>query len=631
MSKRGYLYLCVPLLLLYCIPPQQLDKELDYRTVDLSYDRSLCGRSPLPFWFHLTEPETEVLQNTDRIKEGNPELLLSLALIASGNVRKAGAFKKYHDRVVRFVEEVRPDVERENDFRKRGNLLYLRMRKEFLTADSSGELAGYVFGQSRLSELFEKGTYNCISSAMLFTILGRWFGMESDGVLTRGHAFVQITAPDGTKLEVETTSRDGFDWTHNEDFYRQKSSAWFRIRGIADQTFDDYATREIVEPYRLICHNMKNQHTDFSRMAVEDVHRLIEIRAYVDGTDLQYQKDLIGTYRTELLDLEKKRATATIRRFYRIITSRSIFMLDHCGNDSAVMAYLETLYRQLITESERQIDTLLSRPAISGADSVYGLFEEVVGEIHRLFPDDTALFVFTGKMSSGVINRIANRIAALLEKKQFTLAAAQYRSAESFVDAVLRMFPDDSDLLFQYGYFKEKKQMVLFAEKDLAAFIDYTRHYLEKVGNDTADDRVLYQNALFNTFQYIHYCTEREEFADAERLITAFAPDMATDPRFAQNIQWALGMAFTYHFEKGDWPEAIRIGKKQIEVDGNNTYADVNASNLQICYQNRAIDYSNKGNWIKAREVLRDCVADTSSKSDACSEKLKKLETEHSF
>lgn len=119
-----YVCLLVPVLVLYCAAPVQLNKKLDYTTVALSYDRSNYGGSPLPFWFYLTEPEIEVLQNTDRIKEGDPERLLSLTLIASGNVREAEDFKKYHDRVVRFVEEVRPDVEHENDFRKRGNLLY---------------------------------------------------------------------------------------------------------------------------------------------------------------------------------------------------------------------------------------------------------------------------------------------------------------------------------------------------------------------------------------------------------------------------------------------------------------------------------------------------------------------------
>lgn len=63
----------------------------------------------------------------------------------------------------------------------------------------------------------------------------------------------------------------------------------------------------------------------------------------------------------------------------------------------------------------------------------------------------------------------------------------------------------------------------------------------------------------------------------------------------------------------------------------NNTCSDVNAGNLQVCYRNRAIEYSNEGNWKKAREVLMDCVNDTSSKSEACAAKLQILEKEHSF
>ena len=212
--KKGSLYIFIPVLLLYCIAPLQLIRKLEYTNIDLSYDRSLCGKSPLPFWFTLTQSEIDALQNSEKAKTGDPVILLSLALIASGNVRKAEDFKRYHNRMSQFVDAVRPVIENADDFWQKGNLLYTHMRKEFLVDDSSSELAGYEFGQSQLSVVFEKGTYNCISSGILYTILGRWFDMQVDGVLTRGHAFVQLTAPDGKKLELETTSRNGFDWIH---------------------------------------------------------------------------------------------------------------------------------------------------------------------------------------------------------------------------------------------------------------------------------------------------------------------------------------------------------------------------------------------------------------------------------
>ncbi|MBN1760544.1 MAG: hypothetical protein JW863_19605 [Chitinispirillaceae bacterium] len=628
MVSLRYACLVITGLLLFCSAPLQLNKTLDYKNVDLSYDRSNYGRSPLPFWFHLTEPELEVLQNIEKVKNGDPHQLLSLALIASGDVREADAFAKYHERVTRFVETVRPDVEKEDDFWKRGNLLYQRMRKEFLTADSSGELAGYAFGQSQLSVLFEKGTYNCISSAMLYAILGRWFDMRIEGVITRGHAFLQITAPDGKKLELETTAWNGFDLIHNEDFYRQQSSGWFKKRGIADHTYDDYLVRKVVEPYLLIGHNMKNQHTDFSRMAVEDVHRLIEYRAYIDDTNVPNQIDLINTYRIELRDLEEKNAMATVRRFHRTILPGIALIPDRCNHDSSVVMHTRSLLKQLLAAGEQAIDTLLARDTCTDADTVYGFFSEIVRDIKRTLPDDTTLTVFTMKMSRGVVNKLANRIGGLLEKEKYASAASHYRGAESFVAEQVALFPDEKDIRFQYGYFEEKKQMVLFVEKDIDAFIRFSRDYLEKIGRDAVDDTVLLQNALYNVFVYIQYCTERKEFEKAERLIDSTSTYLANDPELAQNMQWALGKAFHAHFENGDWEEAIRIGKKQIAVDKNSTYTEVNSGNLQICYQNWATGYYNESDLPKARAVLNACINDTSAWSDECSSRLRKLEKE---
>lgn len=632
MRIRGPSLLIIPpVLLLYCTAPVQLTRTLDYKNIDLSYDRSLCGRSPLPFWFSLTQAEIDVLQNIEKAKAGDPEVLLSLGLIASGDVREAEDFRRYHTRVSRFVDAVRPEIRNEPDFLQKGNVLFRRMREAFFVSDTSSELAGYEFGQSRLSVIFEKGTYNCISSSILFCILGRWFDMQVDGVITRGHAFVQITAPGGGKVELETTSRNGYNWVHNEEFYRNQSSKWFRMRGISRQTYEDYTLRRIVEPYRLICHNMKNQHTHFSRMDVEDVHRLIECRAYIDDANTQFQTDLISTYRIELSDLEKNHAASTIRRFYRTIAPRSALILDRCGHDSVVAAAAGQLYKQLLTVSERGIDTLLARDTCPDADSVYGLFTVVAENTFRLFPDDTAMHDITTKMSMSLINRLSNRISDLIEKERVGPAASHYAGAEPFVGEQVRLFPDEKGILMQSGYFEEKKQLLLFAGKKFDDFIAFTRGYIEKVGKDTGESDVLFRNALYNTFMYIKYCTEQKEFTKAERLIDVVSAFAATDMQFAQNLQWALGEAFHFHFDNADWPEAMRICRKQIAVDVKGAYKKINSGNLQVCYQNWAAEYYNNGNWPKVREILTNCVNDTGSESGECSSKLRELEKEHSF
>ncbi len=52
------------------------------------------------------------------------------------------------------------------------------------------------------------------------------------------------------------------------------------------------------------------------------------------------------------------------------------------------------------------------------------------------------------------------------------------------------------------------------------------------------------------------------------------------------------------------------------------------ARNLQAAYVNWSVSYSNDQEWAKAKEVLKQCVADSTSKSE-CGEMLEDLEKDH--
>ncbi|HEY4232791.1 MAG TPA: hypothetical protein VGM76_05180 [Lacipirellulaceae bacterium] len=61
--------------------------------------------------------------------------------------------------------------------------------------------AGYVHGQTLLSVVLDTGTFNCVSSATLFNIVGRRLGIEVGAVSQPGHVFSRIPGYD-----VQTTS-----------------------------------------------------------------------------------------------------------------------------------------------------------------------------------------------------------------------------------------------------------------------------------------------------------------------------------------------------------------------------------------------------------------------------------------
>lgn len=86
-----------------------------------------------------------------------------------------------------------------------------------LTFMHEGFLSRYVETQTRLDVLLQNGSYNCVSSAVLYMILGNVVGLEAGGVMTTDHAFCTVRLA-GVTVDVETTNRFGWNPGTRKDF-----------------------------------------------------------------------------------------------------------------------------------------------------------------------------------------------------------------------------------------------------------------------------------------------------------------------------------------------------------------------------------------------------------------------------
>lgn len=78
-------------------------------------------------------------------------------------------------------------------------------------------LRTYQESQTRMDVLLEQGSFNCVSSAVLYLIIGRSSGLTMGAARTEDHAF--CTVWDGnTEIDVETTNIHGFDPGTKKDF-----------------------------------------------------------------------------------------------------------------------------------------------------------------------------------------------------------------------------------------------------------------------------------------------------------------------------------------------------------------------------------------------------------------------------
>jgi tetratricopeptide (TPR) repeat protein len=69
---------------------------------------------------------------------------------------------------------------------------------------------GYRAEQSDLHVLLDRGEFNCVSSAALYTLIGQRLGLDVRTVETPQHVFCVLNTRD-RKIDVETTSARGFD------------------------------------------------------------------------------------------------------------------------------------------------------------------------------------------------------------------------------------------------------------------------------------------------------------------------------------------------------------------------------------------------------------------------------------
>lgn len=269
-------------------------------------------------WSPLTEIEINTLSNAELAKNGDPDALLALAILASGDTRTRAGFDQIRNKIQQFVERLKPALAQEKNLWLKGFQLHSAMHDEFFAANSAkGELKGYRANQSQFTRIFRNKTYNCISSSLLYLILARYFTLPVEGVVLPSHSFVQLSTPEGKVIEIETTSKTGYGIRHNQAYYKNSAQHWSQIRNLYPATYEDYLKRKIVSAYQLIADNMNHQHTAENLLPQADRFRLQEIRGWLLPEDAQAQLFRLYVFNNELIQLKEQRRYEAARKLIK--------------------------------------------------------------------------------------------------------------------------------------------------------------------------------------------------------------------------------------------------------------------------------------------------------------------------
>ena len=295
-------------------PPQEADRHEDPAKLRPGY-----GNDQLHVWWPLTPAEADAIAGADKARQGDAHALLAFAIFASADKRDEGSYARYVQRFDAFVATQHDSITGAADDQKRGDLLNHAMHTTFLTGTpnkADPKMGAYELDQARVSQIFEQGHYNCISSAVLYTAIARAFSLPVRGAITETHAFVDFGPDDGPHADVETTNATGFGEVHDDKFFHDWAKDWSSSRGLKPMTIEEYKKREIVAPYVLVARLMHDKRTNTDDATTG---RLSEVSAILAPDDHESVQNRLASYANEAKWLFENKASRTLLRMIDVI------------------------------------------------------------------------------------------------------------------------------------------------------------------------------------------------------------------------------------------------------------------------------------------------------------------------
>jgi hypothetical protein len=364
------------------------------------------GNVELHVWSPLVEPEAAALRGLEQARQGDAHALLALAILASGDHRDAASYERYRRRVDQFLAEIKPTIDAAADDWHRGYELHRAMHRVFF-AGAGTELGGYDFYQARVSGIFDGGHYNCLSSAMLFAVLARGVGLPVRAALLPTHVFIEMGQPGagGKIIEIETTSPTGFDWIHDERFYKERAARWSGDRGLRPVTLEEYQHRTILEPYQLMAQAM----IDSYRGEDDATHnRRNELAGVIDPDNPDLQKRRMQIYDNDAHDLFELKAWRTMVKLFDSVRPA-------VADIGAKARSSDTL--QLVSWANwYHADALL---IVGRQDEAIALMAAGLEHLDGAWPD-------ASKLKDNYVGVLVNRLGELIVRKDYPTAVTTF-------------------------------------------------------------------------------------------------------------------------------------------------------------------------------------------------------------
>jgi len=382
--------------------------------------------------------------------------LAEISLWASGNLSEAN------------LEKIRTAVEALN---KTGELPSSgREKAEFiLTYMHRNILKSYSLYQSRIDTIFSNGSYNCVSSAVLYMILCTAAGIDVSGVVTKDHALAMVHI-NGEDIDVETTNRYGFDPGNQKEFHDQFGKttgfAYVPARNYRDrQTIGKIELISLILNNRISDHERQNRYSDSVPLAIDMAALLLgETSVSVSKTNSQnnlfedpnnYLMDRIFNYGAWLLRAGREEDclrwaaiaspvfpdTQRWQEFIMAAVNNKISKLLRENKLTDARNFLEAQKNKLTHANYAQLDNILTDAEILNKANRIGSSADgnnVISAIERSLANGSLNAVRANELITFAVQKTASLLCAAPDR--------DWRSAINYIENALNRFGANREL-----------------------------------------------------------------------------------------------------------------------------------------------------------------------------------------
>jgi hypothetical protein len=352
-----------------------------------------------------------------------------------------------HAKLMRYIEELSQSVVSSQDKAALSEKVLLFMHKRIL--------ARYSERVTRMDDLLERGTYNCVSSAVLYVILARSVGLEVRGVKTKDHAFCLVRFGN-TEYDVETTNVYGFNPGEKKEFLDQ----FGRTTGFTYVPPSNYSGRSEIGELALLAlipANKSSLLNDRRRFA-EAVGPAVDAYVLSDDADL-YEKmvsvmvNLASWYNVKEQFAEGISYIDTVMALYgkdpRLVKSRAdllhnwiVYLIEE-GDFAGAKALIDQRYASGELGRSQWLDfrvyiCQLEAQTMSRSGSSLRALEHIEKAIEEL-GEDKRLLKSRGVYRRNIEARAHNAMVAAYNTKQ-------YERAKRIIEEALEILPDSRQL-----------------------------------------------------------------------------------------------------------------------------------------------------------------------------------------